>query len=378
MAIDDVRRCLIDIIRCYLSGGSFDGECDEQAADVFAMLKRHDLLHLASVVLSRDAKNRERFGNLVKSQFAAVMRYEKGKYVRDRIYDLFEANEIPFLPLKGAVICDYYEEPWHRTSCDIDILVHNEDLDRATELLQTELKFKFDHKSKHDVSLYSPEGVHFELHFDFHEEGIAPEDGWKAATPIEGKKYHYALSHEAFALHHIAHTAKHFKYSGCGIRFFVDLWIIVHRMGFDKEKLEVMLENKGLLKFAENAFALAEYWFGDATETEMIKKMSDYILEAGIYGSTENRVVIGQKKHKNKFNYALSRIFLPHNIIKRRYPILEKHKWLLPVCQVRRWGDLVFKERKLKSARNEFELNSKVDNNKKDAVLGLLSELEIV
>ena len=31
--------------------------------------------------------------------------------------------QIPFLPLKGSVIRQYYPEPWMRTSCDIDILV---------------------------------------------------------------------------------------------------------------------------------------------------------------------------------------------------------------------------------------------------------------
>ncbi|MBO4954226.1 MAG: nucleotidyltransferase family protein, partial [Clostridia bacterium] len=36
---------------------------------------------------------------------------------------------IDFMPLKGAVIRQYYPEPWMRTSCDIDIHVKKDRLE---------------------------------------------------------------------------------------------------------------------------------------------------------------------------------------------------------------------------------------------------------
>ena len=52
----------------------------------------------------------------------------------ENLCSAFEKAQIPFLPLKGSVIRKYYPEAWMRTSCDIDILVHDEDVGRAKEI----------------------------------------------------------------------------------------------------------------------------------------------------------------------------------------------------------------------------------------------------
>lgn len=367
----EIERKSIDIIKAYLLNKDFAQDIEyEQFAVIYELLKRHDIAHLAGVVLLKNPENREKYKELAKAQFAAVMRYEKGKYVREQVYKLFEEGAIPFMPLKGAVLCDYYHEPWHRTSCDIDILVSTENLEKATEILVKELNFEYKGKSEHDISLYAPNGVHLELHYDFHEEDISVEDGWNSALPIEGKKYHYALSPEAFILHHIAHTAKHFKYGGCGIRFFIDLWILLHNMPYDKEKLDVLLAEKKLSEFFENSVRSTEVWFNDGQPDELTEKMSDYILQSGIYGSDENRVAIDNVKIKSNFKYALSRVFQSYDVLKSRYPILEKHRWLMPFCQVGRWFALL-KTGKVKRIQN-------VSDNKETAVKDLLNELKLM
>ena len=216
MTTDKTKGFVIDIIKAYLLNKEFSQDINvEQFAAIYELLKRHDIAHLAGVVLLKNPENREKYKELVKAQFVAVMRYEKGKYAREQIYKLFEESAIPFMPLKGAVLCDYYPEPWHRTSCDIDVLVSTENLEKAIKILIEKLNFEYKGKSEHDISLYAPNGAHLELHYDFHEEDISVEDGWNSASPIEGKEYHYALFPEAFALHHIANMAKHFKYGGC-------------------------------------------------------------------------------------------------------------------------------------------------------------------
>jgi hypothetical protein len=43
-----------------------------------------------------------------------------------------------------------------------------------------------------------------------------------------------------------------------------------------------------------------------------------------------------------KLRYLLSRVFLPYATLKFYYPVLQKHPWLMPVCQVRRWGRIIF------------------------------------
>ena len=63
-----------------------------------------------------------------------------------------------------------------RTSSDIDILVKMEDLERAVALVKEKLSYEEKGpRLRHDASLISPSGVHFELHFSILE-GIAALD----------------------------------------------------------------------------------------------------------------------------------------------------------------------------------------------------------
>ena len=48
-----------------------------------------------------------------------------------------DGANIPYVLLKGAVIQHLYPEAWMRTSSDIDVLVHEEDLDAAVKAIRT-------------------------------------------------------------------------------------------------------------------------------------------------------------------------------------------------------------------------------------------------
>jgi hypothetical protein len=98
----------------------------------------------------------------------AVYKYENLNYEYGRLCKTLDEAKIPFIVLKGAVIRKYYPEPWMRSSCDIDILVKESDLERATEVVKTELGFTVTDKTHHDIQMYSPSGVMFELHFYIH------------------------------------------------------------------------------------------------------------------------------------------------------------------------------------------------------------------
>lgn len=51
------------------------------------------------------------------------------------ICSIFDKIKIAYIPLKGAVIRPYYPYDSMRTSCDIDILIHEEDLELAIKNL---------------------------------------------------------------------------------------------------------------------------------------------------------------------------------------------------------------------------------------------------
>ena len=73
---------------------------------------------------------------------------------------ILEEACIDHIPMKGAVIRALYPQMWMRTSCDVDILIHEEDLDRATKAFVAH-GYQMRKRNYHDVSLFSQDGVHF-------------------------------------------------------------------------------------------------------------------------------------------------------------------------------------------------------------------------
>lgn len=352
---------------------------------LYGVSKKHDIAHLVGDAL---IKNGLIENDDVKSRFQnqivmAVYRYENLNYELGRICEIFEEAKIPYIPLKGAVIRHFYPEPWMRTSCDIDILVHEEDLERATAVLREKLGYTSERKEKgsHDMQMYSLSGVYLELHYTLIEEGrLSKADKilssiWNYAEEDKGS-FQKRFSDEAFYFYHIAHMTKHFVNGGCGIKPFVDLWILNYskEIKFEKEKRNELLLKDGLLKFAEEAEKLSEVWFGGEQHTETTRKMEEYVLQGGVYGTMQNRVLLQQVKKGGKFRYAISRIWLPYEILKYQYPVLQKHKWLMPFCEVQRWFKLLFKGG-AKRGINELSANNRTSKAEQDAAKAFLAEL---
>lgn len=325
----------------------------EYSADVLCdlkkMAKEHDIEHLLAYGLSQNSLLEKEDMETQKSVFKAVWRHEKRNYDFKKLICALEEAKIPFIPLKGAVISVLYPEAWMRTSCDIDVLVHEDDCERAMGVLTEKLGYTYNGKGSHDMSFTSGENTHIELHYDLVEDSVAPKSAdvlrnvWENSLTKEGFSYYYEMRDEMFYFYHIAHMAKHFENGGCGIRPFIDLWILNSRKdSFDVSARESLLSRGNLLKFEKQCKYLCEVWFGEKEYTQTTKSIEEYILHGGVYGTASNRIEIKQQKSGGKVKYALSRIFLPYDVIKFHYPVLQTHPYLTPIMQVRRWFKLLF------------------------------------
>ena len=332
------------------------------------LAQKHDVIHLIVFALKKNGLFDEGNKNLESKILLAVYRLEKLNYELTKLCAALEQAEIPFIPLKGSVLRQYYPEPWMRTSCDIDVLVHEEDLQRVVSYLSDNLGYRRESQNSHDISMFSQGGVHIEVHFDLVEDGkvnsatAVLKKIWNVAVKHDMCNCQYEIPDEMFYFYHIAHMAKHFVGTGgCGIRPFLDIWVLNHRIDFNREKREKLLSDGGLSVFAKQAELLSEVWFGNAEHTAITKQMERYILRGGVYGTTTNRVAVQQQKQGGKVKYALSKIFIPYDVIKFHYPILQKHRWLTPIMEVRRWGKLIFCGH-LKRTVNELKYNSTISD----------------
>lgn len=348
--------------------------------DLLKISSKHDVVHLLVFGLKQNELISKENSDIEKCILKAVYRYERLRYEYENLCSALEKAQIPFLPLKGSVIRKYYPEAWMRTSCDIDVLVHREDLENTISYLVSHQNYVEKERATHDVSMFTQIGIHVEIHFDLVEEGRAKnaigvlQSVWENATLHENSEYWFEMTDAYFYFYHVAHMAKHFENGGCGIRPFIDLWILDHMKGIDLSARDVLLSQGGLLKFAHASQTLSEVWFGGKEPDELSLQMQEFLLHGGVYGSTDNRVALQQKKKGGRIGYVLSRLFIPYAKLKRYYPVLEKHRWLMPLMQIRRWFMLLNPD-VAKMAKREMTVNGNLAKTKTNEMNAFLEDI---
>lgn len=383
--MDGITRAMMNLIGSEVCGteadsGLYAALSDEEKIGLYRLSKKHDLAHIVGNALIndnllREEKLKEAYQNEV---FTVVYRYETLAYELEELRRVFNDAKIPFIPLKGSVIRKFYPEPWQRTSCDIDILVKEADADNASKILSERLQYGVDRKGQHDVSMFTASNVHVELHFKLLDSDFKQVkdliDVWSGDEISLLSDSVYQMSKELFLLYHIYHMAKHFIHGGCGIKPFIDLWIIKNKVGFDEEKAQKMLQESGLLAFFERSTDLVNVWFEDKEYSEITQEMEDYVLQGGVYGTLEQHIAMSQNKKGGKFRHLMGRIFLPYKSMVIYYPSLKKCPILFPFYQVRRWFRILFCGGR-KTAMNEIKLNQSLSEKKKQAAKRLIDEL---
>lgn len=322
---------------------------DERIAELYKLSQKHDMAHLAGYALDKNgllpvSTVSEKFREQI---MTAVFLYERLELDFLNICEVLEESGTAFIPLKGSVLKNLYPQPWMRTSCDIDILVHKEDLPEAEQIFIKKLNYVRTGASLHDVTFKTPGGNLVELHFSLIEEGRSGNAAevlgkvWEFSCPEKQNGYRYRMSDEMFLLYHIAHIAKHFESGGCGVRPVLDLGIILDKTQMWNDEAEALLEKAGLLKFANSLFSLCEAWFFGKEHSQVTLRMQEYIMCSGTFGTKSSKLAAEQTKSGGKLRYILFRIFLPYGELKLQFPVLDKFRLLTPFCEICRWVRLI-------------------------------------
>lgn len=371
-----LEKVLIQVIADEIFGTGSDAFVkesitDELLVELFNLAQKHDLAHLVGYSLDKNnllsistvsEKFREKF-------FTSVFRYERTEVDYQNICDELEKSCTKYIPLKGSVIKNLYPQPWMRTSCDIDILIHTEDLQKTTLLLKKNLNCIEVGSSLHDVTLKTANGNLVELHFDLIEDGRAMNAAealgqvWDYSYPESENSFRYKMKDDLFLLYHIAHIAKHFESGGCGVRPFLDLGIILHKSEMWNKKAEQLLQKANLFVFANAVRNLTEVWFFGKEHNQLTLQMQKYIMSSGTFGTKGNELVARQSKSGGKLKYVLSRIFLSYDELKLQFPILKKYIFLTPFCEICRWFKLFFYNKSFNRKKN---INVVKNTSKKD------------
>ena len=257
-----------------------------------------------------------------------------------------EENEIYHLVLKGSVLKSLYPSPEMREMSDIDVMIYDTNLDRAKKVVEGMGFRLFKSVKHHDIYMKSPFLV-IELHhalFDMNVDKNLFEyfQKEKRASTMDGQRYALQFSIEDFYVYLIAHMAKHFYETGCGIRNVLDVYCYcrAYESTWNKELITIELNKCGLSTFEKRIRTLAQVWLGGQNPDSFSLSLFDYMINCGIYGK-EGNGVWSQLAKENKSDRANIQAyakrwyyFPPLSYMENDYPWLKKHPYFLFVAWV--------------------------------------------
>jgi len=365
--IELMMKCIrCEVFNVDVDMSYFNNFTADEWSNVLELSASHDLAHIIAdfIIRYRVVSDEDIISDAGLSVRTAIQRYSKQTYELNRIKALFEKNKIPFVVLKGPVIRKWYPQEWFRTSCDIDILVEENSLEKAKKALEEELQYNFRSKNYHDCSFYSPSNIHLELHFSLLEGNknidSLLKDAWEYSCPIDENKIERCFTHEYFAFHIIAHLYHHFLSGGCGIKSFIDLKIMFEKCQLDTDILSNIFEKTEIKAFVEKANLLSDIWFGEEPHNEITKIMERYILNGGTYGTVGNKALTEQIK-MGKSKSFFNRIFMPYPSLCLRFKKEKIDKWKIPYYQVARWL-LIVKKGNFKKGVRELSIRATTEH----------------
>lgn len=286
-----------------------------------------------------------------------------------KIETALNEEQIPYIPLKGSVLRNLYPAPEMRTSCDIDVLVYEGDIDRAVAAIESATDFEMNHRAYHDISMLN-KSVHLELHFSIKENDENLDRvlsrAWEYAIHAEGSRYAFTPEFQLF--HVVAHMSYHFLHGGLGIRPFLDLWLLRNKTEFDEGKVKDLCQQCGILKFYEECCKLTDVWLGAAEHTETTEMLEDFCLSGGVFGNHEFKNAARQRKHRG-LKYILSRVFPPASQVREYYSNASDEKHSLLYYYMKRWISWVKRRKELKRQIGEIISTDKQYINKTDELL---------
>lgn len=293
-----------------------------------------------------------------------------------KLINILNKNQIRHILFKGFVLRDYYPNREVRTMGDVDIVIDETNRQKVHDILISN-RFEFDEFASHKaVRNYTKNSTCFEIHTKLIENNIFDNidligyfNNCFDKTDLKSD-FTYELTPENHFVYLIAHMAKHFKTSGCGVRMVLDLAIFIKHFKYDIDWSYIVNELKALrlYNFTEIIIILCKKWFDNtfslSVNRKNIEEIESYIINGGIFGYENRNIdairISSDNFYKKMINF-IHFIFPRYEHLKNRYVWAESlPKVLLPLGWIKYWWyrsftvkENVFKRLKLALSDNK-------------------------
>lgn len=363
--IKDEYDYLIHLLKCVITGEQ-PQELPEGLSfeKVFRYGCEHSVANMAFYSVERLVKkpDGEMYANWEGERDLSIARHFNQMDARDELVNEFAKAKIRVLEAQGTLIKPLYPSPDQRTMADLDFIVDIENLGKAEQIL-TSLGYTCKNNKEVEVDGRRLPNMYVEIHtdyFDKHSEYSGtldyPFDAAKEISP-----YSFRPTDEMFYAYSVLHLAKHYFQDGLGIRRVMDLFIL-NKQYEAVRKSEIVtgiFEKLDLLPFVEKISSLAEAWFGSGVLADNMDGMIMLVKSGQTFGNfvTRTNINLAKTKEKSRYfvktRYFLSQVFRGKRYLASRYPVLNKHPYLLPfIWVIRGFRLLTVDRKKLKNVMN--------------------------
>ncbi len=318
--------------------------------DLFEVCEQHNLTAITAYALEEAGRKDASF-SMAKAR--EIRREILFTTEREQILSRMEQEHLWYLPLKGIILKEYYPKLGMRQMCDNDILISPSHR-KAVNQIMLERGYDFEHYSGgHDDCYKKPPIYNFEMHFSLFDQIDSPElfqyysNIKKQLIKENEKNYALRFRDEDFYLYMICHEYKHFRHSGTGVRSLLDTYIYLKQKeeSLNWDELDQKTKQLSLYEYEHMNRNLAKKLFSRQKLSKEEKKLLDYYIFSGTYGNIVNQLENKLKSYEEKkgsvkgtLQYIRDRLLKPMDQVKLSYPFFYRHKFLLPVLCVYRWG----------------------------------------
>lgn len=262
-------------------------------------------------------------------------------YGAQQVREAFAKGGVRYLEVQGTKVKPFYPQPSWRTMSDIDFIVEPQKLSEAAHILET-LGYRCREERPGEVFAHYPPSINIELHTEYFMENY--EYRKILHSPFGSVDENGQCGPETLYLYNIAHIAKHYFKGGCGIRRVLDVYFLNEKLGavIDRSQIRRALEPVNGAQFYDELQSLADAWFSKEGQSFPRTEMAAYIVNSGLHGNRPNELKHQlEKTFDNTLRFAKLRYFLRRfwgsgGQLRKKYPILERHKILYPLCWLHR------------------------------------------
>ena len=351
--MDEKYQLLINLVRNHLNGQAPEAPETGDFQGLYEAAAQHKLETFVYAALEGTVHEASAMAAIGGAYHKAVFRDVQGDYIRAQITEELTKAGIDHVFQRGVCLKHDYPVSSMRTMSDMDVLVHSKDLHKLPQVMSALDCVQRPGDGNHRIFSVSP-GFTVEFHPNLihcsSHVGTEINPGWQF-VPSGQQTGEQFMTEEGFYLSVMCHLANHFAGGGIGIRFVLDIWVCNHLRTPqpDRDIVEQELQRIGLLNFAKQIEALADWWFSGIAPQEDLSELEEYILTSSSHGDTDRAMLnsVCLSPGGSGFSALWRKVFYPRQDLYDRYDWVKGRPWLLPIAWIVRMWQALTRRRNL-------------------------------